>query len=354
MKIGARILKTGLAVVLALMLGEFLHLPSPVFAAISAVFAIQPSIYRSWLTILEQVQGNVVGAIVAIVFGLLFGNHFLLVGLAAIIVIIINLRFKFDTISLSIVTLIIIMESPTDEFITAAILRFLTVMLGIFSAFLINLIFLPPKYETKLYTSISDITNDILQWIRLTNHNAADLIILKKDIESIKDRLVQVDQLYLFYKEEKTFLRKENRSKMRKLVIYRQMIVTAKTALEILKKHHQYESVFVELHPEIDKQIHDKLDHLINNHEHLLLRYVGRAIQIHDREMEEYDTNKDELLLLFNNFQKLANNESILPHFLQFVASTMDYNEQLERLEILLNNVEQFHNEEDPAEMELR
>ena len=36
MKLGARIFKTGLAVVLALMLGEFLNLPSPVFAAVAA------------------------------------------------------------------------------------------------------------------------------------------------------------------------------------------------------------------------------------------------------------------------------------------------------------------------------
>ncbi|MEJ9315158.1 aromatic acid exporter family protein, partial [Priestia megaterium] len=59
MKLGARILKTGIAITLSLLLGEFLSLPSPIFAAIAAVFAIQPSIYRSYLTILEQIQANV-------------------------------------------------------------------------------------------------------------------------------------------------------------------------------------------------------------------------------------------------------------------------------------------------------
>ena len=136
MKLGARIFKTGLAVVLALMLGELLNVPSPVFAAISAVFAIQPSIYRSFLTVIEQIQGNVIGAVIAILFVILFGNHFLIVGLAAIILIMINLRLKIDTITLSVVTLIIIMETPQEEFITFALLRFATILLGIFPPFL--------------------------------------------------------------------------------------------------------------------------------------------------------------------------------------------------------------------------
>jgi hypothetical protein len=68
MKLGARILKTGTAIVLALFLAELLKLPSPVFAGIAAIFAVQPSIYRSYLTIVEQIQGNIIGALCAILF----------------------------------------------------------------------------------------------------------------------------------------------------------------------------------------------------------------------------------------------------------------------------------------------
>ena len=71
MKLGARVLKTGVAIVFALFLAELLNLPSPVFAGIAAIFAIQPSIYRSYLTILEQIQGNLIGATVAVIFSLI-------------------------------------------------------------------------------------------------------------------------------------------------------------------------------------------------------------------------------------------------------------------------------------------
>lgn len=345
MKLGARIFKTGLAVVLALMIGELLNLPTPVFAAIAAVFAIQPSIYRSYLTILEQVQGNVIGAIIAIVFVLLFGNHFIIVGLAAIVLIMINLKLKIDTVSLSVVTLIIIMETPQDQFITFAVLRFATIILGILSAFIINLIFLPPKYETKLYSSISEITNDILKWIRVTNHQAVDYVLLKKDIDAIKERLIHLDQLFLFYKEERTFLKKNKWGKMRKVVIYRQMITTARKALEILRKMHYYEHHFFQLPENVREHLLEVLAHLNNNHEHLLLRYIGKAIQVHDKEMEEYEGKRIELLNLFNQYQKESNSELPLTHMIQLVGAILEYNEQLEKLEILVNSLQQYHHE---------
>ena len=68
MKLGARVLKTGVAIVFALFIAELLNVPAPVFAGIAAIFAIQPSIYRSYLTILEQIQGNLIGAAIAIIF----------------------------------------------------------------------------------------------------------------------------------------------------------------------------------------------------------------------------------------------------------------------------------------------
>ncbi len=351
MKLGARIFKTGLAVVLALMLAELLRLPTPMFAGISAVFAIQPSIYRSYLKILEQVQGNLMGAIIAIVFTLLFGNHFLIIGLAAVILIMINLRLKIDTISLSVVTLIIIMETPQDEFITFAVLRFLTIMLGIFSAFIINLIFLPPKYETKLYQSISEITGEILKWIRITNHQGTDTTLLKKDMEALKERLIRLDQIYLLYKEERTFLKKKKWSKMRKLVVYRQMITTAKKALDILKIMNHYDHDFLRLPENTANNIITVLDELITNHEHLLIRYIGKAIQHHEKEMKEYENKRTKLLKQFEDYQKQAADDAETAHIFLLIAEIIDYNEQLEKLEILINSLEEYHSEEIPEKL---
>ena len=117
MKLGARVLKTGVAIVFALSLAELLNLPSPVFAGIAAIFAIQPSIYRSYLTILEQIQGNLIGASVAVIFSLIFGHHLVAIGIAAIIVIGLMIRFNLEkSLTLALVTVVAIMEIQGDDF----------------------------------------------------------------------------------------------------------------------------------------------------------------------------------------------------------------------------------------------
>src|SRR5690606_32724835 len=107
MKFGARILKTGIAVTLALYITMLLGLEPVAFAAVAAVFAVQPSVYRSYQTILEQFQANVIGAVVAIIFTLAFGNEPFVIGLGAILLIAISIKLNMEkTIPLAIVTLI--------------------------------------------------------------------------------------------------------------------------------------------------------------------------------------------------------------------------------------------------------
>ena len=84
--------KTGIAVALALFLAALFHFPSPVFAGISAVFAMQPTIYRSYLSLIEQVQANVIGALFAIAAVLILGRDPLVVGLTLMIVIALCLK----------------------------------------------------------------------------------------------------------------------------------------------------------------------------------------------------------------------------------------------------------------------
>lgn len=81
MAFGARILKTGMAVTLALYLSMLLQFPSPVGAAIAAIFAMQPSIYRSWRYFLDQVQTSTIGAALALLGGMLLSNEPIAVGL---------------------------------------------------------------------------------------------------------------------------------------------------------------------------------------------------------------------------------------------------------------------------------
>lgn len=354
MKLGARILKTGIAIILSLFVAQLVDSPSPVFAGIAAIFAVQPSIYRSYLSILEQVQGNLIGAFLAVLFVMLLGNNFVIVGLAAIIVITINIKLKLEnTIALSLVTLIAIMEAPGEDFISFALIRFSTIMIGVFSAFIINLVFLPPKYENTLYNKISYTTEEIFKWIRVTSRHASEHNHVKNEIDRLKDILVKLDQVYIFYKEERNYLKKNNLVKSRKLVIYRQMITSTKRALETLRKLNRYENELLHMPEEFRITVQEQIDSLINHHEQLLLRFIGKT----KVQSSEYGTvslnNKGLFHLFFAQKQACSEDEEmILYHAMQVIAAIMDYGEQVEHLEMLINSFQSYHKEENEVKIE--
>ena len=348
MKLGARILKTGIAIVLALAIARALHLPSPVFAGIQAVFAIQPTIYRSYKTIVEQVQGNAIGAAIAILTVICFGNHILFVGLASIIAIIIILKLRLDnTVGLALVTIIAIMEVQSEQFIQFSLLRFGTMMLGILAAFVVNLIFIPPKYETKLFLHMNNVTEDILKWIRLSTRNASDYQLLKLDISKIRERLSKTDELYKLYKEDRNTFKISHTAKNRRLVIYRQMIITVKKSFEILKRLHHYENEIQQLPEELQKRIQDMLDALTSYHEQILLKFVGKAKKkteledVHDvylNRKEFMDAFLDEIIEEYS-----GNKDTQSFHLLYIVTAILEYGEQVRHLDMLIHSFQNFH-----------
>lgn len=346
MKLGARILKTGIAIILSLLLSELFQLPSPVFAAIAAIFAVQPTIYRSFLSIIEQIQGNIIGAIIAVIFVLLLGNHMVIIGLAAIIVITINLKLKIEnTISLSLVTMIVIMETPGDEFIQFALIRFSTIMLGVLSAFIVNLVFLPPKYEKKLYYKISGVTEETTKWIRLTIRHASEHRLLKNDIGKMKEAVRSLDHLYVMYKEERNYFKKNTLVKSRKLVIYRQMISTVKRSLEMLRRLHRFENDLQEMPAEFQHAVQQQLDCLIHYHEHVMLKFIGRVRPNVTFEEGDIILNSKELLNLFFANQKQAKieDEATLSHTVQILSAIINYDEQVVHLDKLITSFQTYH-----------
>ncbi len=353
MKLGARMIKTGLAISLSIYLAMLFQLDQPVYAAIAATFAIQPSIYRSYQTILEQVQGNLVGAIFAIIFVILLGNNPFVIGFVVVLVIAANLKMKIEkTIPLSIVTVIVIMESHTENFIGFAIDRFLLIMLGVLSAFLVNLVFMPPKYETKLYYKISDHTDEIIKWIRMITRHATEHSAIKEDLTHLKENRFKMDQYYLLYKEERTYFRSNKYTKTRKLVLYRQMIQTTNKALELLKSLHRHENELNNMPEPLQELIQLKLDGLTNFHEQMLLKYTDKIRAQHTLDMDDA-INKKALMKCIMSYYKNPENEDWIELFPVF-ALIIDYADQLEHLNTLVESFKNYHQEDSEVQLDQR
>ncbi len=82
------------------------------------------------------------------------------------------------------------------SFLSFALLTFFDADYWGSCAFVVNLLFMPPKYETKLFESIHQAQDEIIRWTRLAGRQASDHIATKKSLNKLKERLTQVDQLY--------------------------------------------------------------------------------------------------------------------------------------------------------------
>jgi uncharacterized membrane protein YgaE (UPF0421/DUF939 family) len=353
MKLGARVFKTGIAITLALVLAKLLDLPSPVFAGISAVFAMQPTIYRTYLSLVEQLQANVIGAFFAVIGVLIFGHNPFFIGLTAILVIALCVKLRLEsTIPVALVTVIAIMEYTGDGFIQFALIRFSTILLGILAAFFVNLVFIPPKYEKKLYYKIVNNTENILKWIRMNIRHASEHNLLKGDIEKFKENMLKLEQLYLMYKEERDYFQKNKYKKSRKLVLYRQMITTTHRALETLKLLHRLENELQHMPMEFQQAIRSELDCLLNYHEQILLKFIGKIKYQPDSEIVTEACNSRKLLVeAFNNHYLKRCKEADNYHLFPLIGIIIEYSEQLDHLDKLIDSFQNYHKDEQSFEI---
>ncbi|HAQ07618.1 MAG TPA: hypothetical protein DCR24_08905 [Bacillus bacterium] len=335
MSLGPRVLKTGLAVVLALYITIWLGLEPPVFAAIAATFTIQPSIYRSWKQVLEQIQANTLGAIIALSSIYLFGNNPIVIGVVMVIVIIISLKLKMEgSISLTLITVLFMMSSPEFEGIITAANKFIIVLVGMGSAFIVNIIISPPNYN-KNFTEKMDISfRSMSLLIRTAISNEltertfqAQWAKLKKDISKLED-------LYKILDEEREKISRVKPLDVREIIVFKQMLASLQHGLKLLDI---IEDHFFQSRPEVEhtREFDNHLEYLIDYHEMILLKFAGK---IKDIEGADEDYALDET----GQFLEAIISETSYEreHKLRLViigSAIFDYAFQLERLNDLID-----------------
>ncbi|MBR7554468.1 aromatic acid exporter family protein [Allobacillus sp. GCM10007491] len=280
MKLGARAFKTGVAIMITMYIATLIGFEAGFFAGtIAAATSLQPSIYRSFQTMAEQIQANILGSGIAIIIVLTAGNAPFLIGIGIVVVIGICTFFKMkeDTTFIAIIALLALMMYSADVvYLEFAGIRFTTILIGIFSAFLVNLAFLPPKYEIQLFNQISELTSDLLQWIRVTTRHLADQPALKKEIETLNTELWQLENTYLLFSEERTYSRSRGIERARKLVIFRSLISLSRKSYDLLTTLHRLDYDIEHISKDISRRILKEVDKVMHTHEKLMLMYQGR------------------------------------------------------------------------------
>lgn len=280
MKLGARAFKTGVAIMITMYIATLIGFEAGFFAGtIAAATSLQPSIYRSFQTMAEQIQANILGSAIAITLVLTAETAPFLIGAGIVLVIGICTFFKMkeDTTFIAIIAVLaLMMDSSNVVYLEFAGMRFTTILIGIFSAFLVNLAFLPPKYEIQLFNQISELTSDLLQWIRVTTRHLADQPALKKEIEMLNTELWQLENTYLLFSEERTYSRTKGIERARKLVIFRSLISLSRKSYDLLTTLHRLDYDIEHISKDISRRILKEVDKVMHTHEKLMLMYQGR------------------------------------------------------------------------------
>jgi len=330
---GARVWKTGIAVTLALYLSALLNFTPPVIAAVAAIFAMQPSIYRSWRYFLEQLQTNVLGAALALLAGTFFSNNVISIGIVCILVIVICLRMGLEeTIGLTLVTVVAVMEASGEwEF---AVNRFLLSLIGIGSAFLINVLFFPPKPKDQFEAQIHTVFSKMSLLLRTVISDEIKETVFREEKGELSSSLQLLAGKYKLMEEEVKKLKRGKFSMIRHLVIYKQMLRTLSKGLEVLDTVDEH---FFQANrgPQTDAFFDGHLEKLIKYHEHVLLKFDNK---LKADSSEGLDIEADNEQFMSTLIERYQDQPSGILRLSVVAAAMYDYGHQVARLDKLLEH----------------
>lgn len=281
MKFGLRIIKTGMAIGLAMYVTDLLGNDGFIYAGLIAMFAIQPSIYRSYITMFDQFKANVIGALVATTIVVLFGNSFLMVSIAAMITVSFCVKFNVLDKVPPLVSVVAIMETNTGDYSTIefALVRFGAVSIGFLTAFLFNVLFFPPKHDERLLTLIINLNEKIRTITDVYFKQPCDYKKLQDEIHQLDKQFNYLYSLYNYFHEEKHFPKSVMRKRYRKIVVMRQLIITSKLHYQLLKKFRKTENDWHHLPDSLQEKIRLHVQSLQSFHHDLLCKIKKKATE---------------------------------------------------------------------------
>jgi len=209
MFIGARTIKTGLAVATTLFICKVFNIEPASFAAITAVVNMQPSVSKSITNAWEQIGVHLLAVAFSLIIGLIFGTNPIFIGIMVVILILLCNWIGWSSgIVMGIVSIIFILDSPRETFLIHALSRSLMIFVGLGVALLINRILAPPRYKSKFLSTLSSLvlltSNYFLDSLQTFIHAGNLTYYEKPDPQEEKNLLEDLAILYEHAREEIT------------------------------------------------------------------------------------------------------------------------------------------------------
>jgi uncharacterized membrane protein YgaE (UPF0421/DUF939 family) len=214
-KIGMRMIKTGIAVSLSLILANLFGLESPFFAGVAAVITMQITVAESFLIAWNRMLGTIIGATLGMVASLLGLENPVVIGFVIIIIIFILDRFHWN-LSISIATIVflsIIFGAGEENPLSYSLNRILDTFVGITTGVLVNYFVFPPRLSEKIYGYSFSLIQEVVKVIdeMLCKNEEVDIERIQKKINILKrDYAIFKGELKLNFKQEQEEFNGEN------------------------------------------------------------------------------------------------------------------------------------------------
>ncbi|MED2737505.1 FUSC family protein [Bacillus toyonensis] len=344
MNIGARIIKTGLSVALALMIAHWLNFQPAVLSAVAAVIAIQPSIMRSWNYLKEVILTNFIGGVFATLGFYFLGTEPVYIGIIVIITISINLALGLNkTVNLSVLTVIAILTSDLHGTTVYTVMnRFSLVGIGVFSSFIINILVMPPKHDDRFLKSIKGLKERLSVLLRVVPQKEISVITFKKEKEKLDRNYTKTKGYYDLLNEEKHRIRFSNRYNfIRKLVIFRQMLRVIKREILLFEKIEKHLNIMTRTSSKESEEVMDTINELLQYQETIFLMYEDKTIPKPKKHTEQKRKRIDDKLRktvneLMEHYD--PKNEELWWRLFPIVNALVETVNELEKLEAMVTN----------------
>ncbi|GGB58858.1 membrane protein [Lentibacillus populi] len=305
--IGPRMMKTGLAVTLAIVITEVLNFEFGLVAVITAVVAMQPSIMRSVTYIKETALSTLIGIIFALAGAYTLGLHPAAIGVTVILAIAVNIKLGWvKTVNITIITISIIMLSGDEGIhLTNLIERLSLIFIGISSAFLINAFIFPPNHPKLLYDMIKkslDKTSFLLQVIPNKTMKVREL---KKRKDELEKDIKEINNYLDIIIDEKSRMFIRNRYHfMRDIVIFKQMLNVVELESELIENLKLKIDNIEEISPNQSFLVKKLVAKIVEYHENIILTYEDKVIVQKELQKESFTAMNLTINDLINELQQ--------------------------------------------------
>ncbi|WP_284141151.1 MULTISPECIES: aromatic acid exporter family protein [unclassified Virgibacillus] len=207
---GGRVVKTGVAVFLTAWICQLLNWP-PVFAVITAIVTLEPTVSDSIKKGIIRFPASAIGSAYAVLFISLFGNSPITYTLAAVFTIATCYRLKLHAgLLVATLTAVAMIEVIHSNLFIAFFIRLATTTIGLLVSTGVNMFILPPDYTKEILERIQSIRKKTAQNIervfsKILRMNEDNDQIVKQSLKEMNKTFQKADSFIRYQKEEATF-----------------------------------------------------------------------------------------------------------------------------------------------------